>query len=186
MPPLDPDVVCTSNLFYAAIFLFSAPNLNFAPSMPAAVTSKRDDKVNSRGSTNTNSKATSSSNSVNSNHYVTDPLSSDITVILHDDEIKTEEEEDDQLFVAEIVNIDDEEDDKSLKASANADVSVEPQSVFVMTGVANGAVSTPALRHRPPPSTANIPLLPPIRPVPSPMVSFIELGKTNIRLLRYR
>jgi hypothetical protein len=100
-------------------------------------------------------------------------LRTDICTILHNDDLKTEEEE---IFVAEIVNIDDDDQDEDLESGSTADektnVSGGPGSLSVM----DSAVSTTALRHLPPKSTSSsIPTSPLIRPVSTSLLTSLLL-----------
>jgi hypothetical protein len=104
----------------------------------------------------------------NSNSYRKDPLRTDICTILHNDDLKTEEEE--EIFVAEIVNIDDDEDLESGSSTADEkkNVSGGTGSLSVMD---SAAVPTTALR----PSSNSIPSSPLIRPVSTSLLTSLLL-----------
>jgi hypothetical protein len=96
-------------------------------------------------------------------------LRTDICTILHNDDLKTEEEE---IFVAEIVNVDDDDQDEDRESgSSTADeknnVSGGPGSLSVM----DSAVPTTALR----PSSNSIPSSPLIRPVSTSLLTSLLL-----------
>jgi hypothetical protein len=103
----------------------------------------------------------------NSNSYRKNPLRTDICTILHNDDLKTEEEE--EIFVAEIVNIDDEDED--LESGSTADdknnVSGGPGS----SSAVDSAVPTTALR----PTSNSIPTSPLIRPVSTSLLTSLLL-----------
>jgi hypothetical protein len=135
--------------------------LQFTPATPAT-------GLDTNTSTS-NIKSSPKARNSNSNSYRKNPLRTDICTILHNDDLKTEEEE--EIFVAEIVNIDDDDQDEDLESGSTADeknnVSVGPGSLSVM----DSAVPTTALR----PTSNSIPSSPLIRPVSTSLLTSLLL-----------
>jgi hypothetical protein len=139
--------------------------LQFTPATPAT-----GSDIKSNTTATSNIKPSPKVLNSNSNSYRKNPLSTDICTILHNDDLKTEEEE--EIFVAEIVNIDDDDQDEDLESgSSKADdknnVSGGPGSLSVM----DSAVPTTALR----PTSNSIPTSPLIRPVSTSLLTSLLL-----------
>ncbi len=104
----------------------------------------------------------------NSNSYRKNPLRTDICTILHNDDLKTEEEE---IFVAEIVNIDDDDGDEDLESGSTADDKNNVSGVSGSLSAVDSAVPTTALR----PTSNSIPSSPLIRPVSTSLLTSLLL-----------